>query len=126
MAADPVKESILRIASLVYQFHLPKGKKNIFYGKSFILTDMPQATVSALEQADTLRNRFMDEVLAPNENPPAISAAAEKYIPALHRIITSIDASVSPNIYPMRTRGPRGSSSFTLSLVMCCRWTLCG
>lgn len=95
-SSDPAKDSLLTLASLVFPFHLPKGKKSIAYAKSFIVSDMPQETLRALELADQQRNQFLDEVLAPRENPAAIAAAAERYIPSLHRIITSIDASVSP------------------------------
>jgi hypothetical protein len=93
--AEESQVSLVRLSTLVFRFPLPKGKKTVNFKKAFATATTPQATVTAMEQADTYRSQFLDEALVNRINYPAVAAGAERYIPLLHRIIASIDASVS-------------------------------
>lgn len=64
--------------------------------QAFAAPGTPAATTASLESIDKLRDEVMEELGKAKPNPPGISAAVDRYAPQLHRIIQSIDASVSP------------------------------
>lgn len=48
-----------------------------------------------MESIDKLRDELINEVSKAKMNQPGVAAAVDRYAPQLHRIIQSIDASVS-------------------------------
>ena len=48
-----------------------------------------------MESIDKLRDELIEEVSRAKVNQPGVAAAVDRYAPQLHRIIQSIDASVS-------------------------------
>jgi hypothetical protein len=92
---DGAQDALLILATLVYPFPLPKGKKGgAAFAKAFSATGTPAATTATMESIDKLREEFVDEVSKPKPSMTAVSSAADRYAPQLHRIIQSIDASV--------------------------------
>jgi hypothetical protein len=100
---DPTLESLLALSTIVYPMPIPKGKKGVAYSKAFAAPGTPAATTAAMEKVEQLRNQFLDEILAHTPNHAAISAAADRYVPELHRIIASIDGSVKSFGYSSKT-----------------------
>ena len=93
---DGAQEALLLLATRVFPFPIPKGKKSPgLYTKAFAAAGTPAATTATMEAIDKLRNEFLDEVIQQKPNQAAIAAAVDRYAPQLHRIIHSIDASVS-------------------------------
>lgn len=63
--------------------------------QAFAAPGTPAATTATMESIDKLRDEMMEELGRAKANPPGIAAAVDRYAPQLHRIIQSIDASVS-------------------------------
>lgn len=121
---DGAQEALLTLMTLVYPCPLPKGRKLAASGCSFSkvrrtkrkemivgpirrpphahTTDQafaapgtPAATTATMESIDKLRDEMIDEVSRAKINQPGVAVAVDRYAPQLHRIIQSIDASVS-------------------------------
>lgn len=88
-------ECFIRLATLIFPFPLPKAKKSVIYSRAFANPNTPKETTLVMEQADHLRDQVLDELLQNRPNNPAVTNTTERYIPVLHRIIASIDSSVS-------------------------------
>jgi hypothetical protein len=93
---DGLQDSLLTLCTLVYPLPLPRGKKSgAAFAKAFSSVGTPEATTSIMEGIDKVRQEFVDDVSKLKVSPAAVSTAADRYAPQLHRIIQSIDASVS-------------------------------
>jgi len=51
-----------------------------------------------MESIDKLRDEMIEELSKAKVNQPGVAAGVDRYAPQLHRIIQSIDASVSRSI----------------------------
>lgn len=93
---DGAQDALLTLITRVFPFPIPKGKKAPgLFAKAFAAAGTPQATTATMDAIDNLRNAFLDEVCQQTPYQAGVSAAADRYAPQLHRIIKSIDSSVS-------------------------------
>lgn len=63
--------------------------------QAFAAPGTPAATTATMESIDKLRDELIEEVSRAKVNQPGVATAVNRYAPQLHRIIQSIDASVS-------------------------------
>ena len=93
---DGAQDALLCLCTRIFPFPIPKGKKSPgLYAKAFAAMGTPPSTTATMEAIDNLRNQFLDEILQQKPNQASVASAADRYAPQVHRIIHSIDASVS-------------------------------
>ena len=63
--------------------------------QAFAAPGTPAATTATMESIVKLRDELIYEVIKAKASQPGVAAAVDRYAPQLHRIIQSIDASVS-------------------------------